>query len=155
MTGVAQLDDLLSLVRTRGGTADEVPSGFAVDFNNVYLGGPYIEGTGYFPDRATAEAFASVILPILTAIADEALRDNPQIGDVWTHPEAEIASWCYIISAQRKGFEGNPTEGDPVVEEMFEGDAWFLAGVALGEPFITADERVTLDKLRAVLAGTP
>lgn len=144
-------DDLLTLIRGVGKTIEEEPRGFAVDFNNAILADPYLEGTGFFPDQETAKGFASLVIPILSAIADEALREKPDLGVGWSHPEAETNAWCYIISAERKGWDGDPNDGDPVVEEMFEGDAWFLAGVALGQPFLSAEEQATLDKVRATI----
>lgn len=141
MTGICTLIRSLGMM-TESDQADD--AWFAVDFNNVILGDPYLEGTGWFPDKDTAMGIANIILPILNAQALQALKDNPRLGEVWTHPEDEAGrSWCYLISAEKDGNDS------PVVEEQYEGDVWFVASVELN--MLSPEQQEMLDKIRAEL----
>jgi len=139
------MDDIFTRIRTLGGTAEECPQGYAADFNNAIIGDPYLEGTGYFPDHETAAGVAAILIPMLDALARESLAADPDLGSCWTDPEGECASWAYIVSAERD--EGD----DPVIEEMFFGDDWFVAGASL--PYtLSGPERLKFEKVKSALA---
>lgn len=54
-----------------------------------------------------------------------------------------------MSSRARKGWNGDPNEGDPVYEEQYEGDEWFMASVELG--MIDATQREMLDKINEAI----
>lgn len=142
MTGICEFIRSLG-VMTDSDEAD--PAWFAVDFNNVILGDPYLDGTGWFPDKETAMGIANIVLPILNVQALQALEDNPRLGEVWTDAEDEAQrSWCYLISAEKD------SNDSPVVEEQYEGDVWFVVSVELD--MLSPEQREMLDKIRAELS---
>lgn len=143
------LDKLIESFGTHDG--DEVgDDAFAVDFDNAIIGDPYITGTGFLPNRETAEAVANVLLPIISAVAVGYVEANPGHEFGWTDPMSEAErSYCYLISKARKGWGGDPQAGDPVVEEIYEGDVWFVASAELG--LLSPEQRAMLDKLNAAI----
>jgi len=148
----AQLDELRAHLASLGLVVDreEAPEGaYAVDFNNVFVGDPYINGTGWFPDRETAETAASLVLPRINALAVGYLASHPEIGESYTDPEGEATrSWAYVVSLEDA--DGG-RDGQPAYEEMYEGDEWLVASLDLG--MLDADQRRRIEKLRSFEAS--
>lgn len=135
----AASDELTELVRNLGATDEECPNGFAVDLNSSLLGSPYWEGTGFFADRETAEGVAAILVAALDDLGEVAAEVLDSEDD-----EVQVDTWAYIISAERNEVE------EPVVEEMYEGDSWFLSAYALPH-LVSEAERVKINKVRDAL----
>lgn len=109
------------------------PGMFAIEFESSQIGAPHLTGTGWLPDRETAEAVAAFILPMIDLIA-EAMGEEV--------PEDERA-YCYIVSAERGDDE------EPAVFEQYHGDVFLVASAELN--MLDDDQRRRLDKARPFL----
>lgn len=138
----ATLDHFEAKLRNVGKSAEEEPNGYAVDLHTTLCDG-YFEGTGYLPSKKVAEALAAMLLPGLQALSEtwKLLDPNMDLG-------FPLESWAYIVSAERDEWD------EPVYEEIFHGDAWFVAGAAMPHT-LTDEERALLDEVRAALERQP
>ena len=143
------VDRLCDLIRGLGvpGENGEGES-YAVEFNSPILGNPYLEGTGWLPDRETAEGVASIIIPALDDLARARVAGEPKENSCWVDPETEAENnYATLVSAKRD------PNGEPAVEEAFFGDDWLVASAQIG--LLSARQQATLHKVRDAWAEAP